>query len=89
MIEGIPTIVLSLVATLYLPASPEKWTFLTDDERSIAFQRLQLDSNHHLTLGDLNESNKKQAFKALTDWKVWMWMLMFFCGSVPNTSISK
>ncbi|CAO3638981.1 unnamed protein product [Cunninghamella blakesleeana] len=88
LIEGIPTIVLSLVAALYLPASPEKWTLLTDDERSMAIQRLQKDSNHHLTLGDLNESNKKQALKALTDWKVWMWMLMFFCGSVPNTSIS-
>ncbi|KAI9301884.1 major facilitator superfamily domain-containing protein [Cunninghamella echinulata] len=90
LIEGIPTVVLAMGATFYLPVSPEKWTVLTDDERSIAVQRLQLDSssNHHFTLGDLNQNNKKQALKALTDWKVWMWMVMFFCGSVPNTSIS-
>ena len=58
----------------------------------LAVSRLNEDGEVHLThvtLGDLDASNKKQALKALTDWKVWMYMVMFFCGSVPNTSVSK
>jgi hypothetical protein len=75
-----------------LPASPSTWSAFTEEEKLLAIERLSEDGeiiNHHITLGDLDASNKKQALKALTDWKVWMYMIMFFCGSVPNTSISK
>lgn len=78
--------------SFYLPESPSTWTMFTVEERILAVKRLEEDgeTNHtHVTLGDLDASNKKQAIKALTDWKVWVYMLMFFCGSVPNTSISK
>jgi len=78
--------------SFYLPASPSTWSIFTEEEKILAIERLDEDGeiiNHHITLGDLDASNKKQALKALTDWKVWMYMIMFFCGSVPNTSISK
>lgn len=75
----------------YLPASPDTWSRLTPEERVLAIARLQEDGtiSHHVTLADINASNRKQVYKALTDWKVWVWMLMFFSGSVANTSISK
>ncbi|KAL0077200.1 major facilitator superfamily domain-containing protein [Phycomyces blakesleeanus] len=91
LIEGIPTVLMALIAWFYLPASAATWSRLTPEQRILAVKRLEVDSpldHGHLTLGDLNATNKKQAFKALTDWKVWLWMVMFFCGSVPNTSIS-
>ena len=77
--------------SFYLPSSPSTWTILTAEERILAVSRLEHEDNKHthMTLADLDASNKKQAVKALTDWKVWMYMLMFFCGSVPNTSVSK
>jgi hypothetical protein len=77
---------------MYLPASPSTWSVFTKEEKLLAVSRLNEDGDAtvaHMTLGDLDASNKKQALKALTDWKVWMYMIMFFCGSVPNTSISK
>ncbi|KAL9541301.1 hypothetical protein MBANPS3_009198 [Mucor bainieri] len=91
LIEGIPTVIVAVVAFFYLPASPSTWSVFTEEEKLLAIERLNEDGeiiNHHITLGDLDASNKKQALKALTDWKVWMYMVMFFCGSVPNTSIS-
>ncbi|KAI8093206.1 major facilitator superfamily domain-containing protein [Halteromyces radiatus] len=87
LIEGIPTMVIAIIAAFYLPASPDTWNMLTEEEQIVAVRRLEA-SQPHTTLGDLDASNKKQACKALTDWKVWTWMIMFFCGSVPNTSIS-
>ncbi|CEP19942.1 hypothetical protein [Parasitella parasitica] len=91
LIEGIPTVVVAVVSFFYLPASPSTWSMFTEEEKILAIERLNEGgeiTNHHITLGDLDASNKKQALKALTDWKVWMYMVMFFCGSVPNTSIS-
>ena len=60
---------------------------MSQEERELAVSRLE--DREHVTLGDMDASNRKQAFKALTDWKVWIWMVMFFSGSVANTSISK
>ncbi|KAI8646788.1 major facilitator superfamily domain-containing protein [Parasitella parasitica] len=91
LIEGIPTVVVAVISFFYLPGSPSTWSMFTEEEKILAIERLNEDgeiTNHHITLGDLDASNKKQALKALTDWKVWMYMVMFFCGSVPNTSIS-
>lgn len=75
-----------------MPASPSTWNVFTEEEKILAVTRLDEDgevTNTHITLGDLDASNKKQALAALKDWKVWMYMVMFFCGSVPNTSVSK
>ncbi|KAI8338975.1 major facilitator superfamily domain-containing protein [Chlamydoabsidia padenii] len=87
LIEGIPTMILAVVAVFYLPASPGTWLFLTEEERSLATTRLE-STHQHFTLGDLDSTNKKQAWMAVTDGKVWLWMFIFFCGSVPNTSVS-
>ncbi|KAJ2964670.1 hypothetical protein NQZ79_g563 [Umbelopsis isabellina] len=89
LIEGIPTVLVSIVAFFYLPADPSKCSWLTEDEKVLAEERLQLEgSGGHQSLGDLSASNRQEAFAALKDWKVWLYMIIFFCGSVPNTSIS-
>ncbi|KAI9363113.1 major facilitator superfamily domain-containing protein [Pilaira anomala] len=91
LIEGIPTVLVACIAFFYLPESPSTWSVFTEQEKILAIARLNEDGEGiyvHTTLSDLDASNKKQALNALTDWKVWIYMLMFFCGSVPNTSIS-
>ncbi|GAA5795862.1 hypothetical protein HPULCUR_001224 [Helicostylum pulchrum] len=91
LIEGIPTVLVAGIAFFYLPESPSTWSVFTEEEKIMAVARLNEDGEGiymHTTLSDLDASNKKQALKALTDWKVWIYMTMFFCGSVPNTSIS-
>ncbi|KAI8383984.1 major facilitator superfamily domain-containing protein [Blakeslea trispora] len=88
LIEGIPTVIVAAIAFFYLPDSPSNWSLFTEEEKLMAVARLEDGISHHITLGDLDASNKRQALKALTDRKVWMYMIMFFCGSVPNTSIS-
>ncbi|KAI9310437.1 major facilitator superfamily domain-containing protein [Dichotomocladium elegans] len=88
LIEGIPTVIVAIFAWFYLPASPDTWSVLTPEEKALAVTRLATQDGKHATLGDLDSSNRQQAIKALTDWKIWIWMLMFFSGSVANTSIS-
>jgi hypothetical protein len=88
----ITLLITEAISSFYLPESPSTWSIFTEEEKILAITRLEEDgeiSHVHTTLGDLDASNKKQALKALADWKVWMYMIMFFCGSVPNTSISK
>ncbi|KAI7887302.1 MFS general substrate transporter [Lichtheimia hyalospora FSU 10163] len=87
LIEGVPTVLVAIIAWFYLPASPETWSRLTLEEQRLAVSRLAEDGVH-VSLSDLDTSNRKQAIKALVDWKVWIWMVMFFSGSVANTSIS-
>lgn len=78
--------------SFYLPKSSSTWSALTEEEKVLVVSRLEEEGGlqeRHLGLADLTASNREQAFSALKDWKVWIYMIMFFCGSVPNTSVSK
>jgi hypothetical protein len=85
-------IVTVLYVSWYLPESPQTCPWLSEEERLLAVTRLTAgdvvdveDESPH----EIDKRNRQEIFEALTDWKVWLWMLMFFCGSVPNTSVSK
>ncbi|KAH8547870.1 major facilitator superfamily domain-containing protein [Umbelopsis sp. PMI_123] len=89
LIEGIPTVLISAVAFFYLPDGPAKCRWLTEEEKQLAEQRISSEGpGGHQILADINPSNRTEAFEAFKDWKVWMYMIIFFCGSVPNTSVS-
>ncbi|KAI9289389.1 major facilitator superfamily domain-containing protein [Umbelopsis sp. AD052] len=89
LIEGIPTVLVSFVAFFYLPVGPSTCRWLTDEEKVLAVERLEAEGpSGHQSLADINPSNRKEAFEAFKDWKVWFYMVIFFCGSVPNTSVS-
>jgi hypothetical protein len=73
-----------------LPDGPAKCRWLTEEEKQLAEQRISSEGpGGHQILADINPSNRTEAFEAFKDWKVWMYMIIFFCGSVPNTSVSK
>ncbi|GAB5587377.1 hypothetical protein Unana1_02277 [Umbelopsis nana] len=78
-----------LTSRFYLPAGPTTCRWLTDDQKRWAEERLQAEGpGGHQSLADITLSNRKEAFEAFKDWKIWLYMAIFFCGSVPNTSIS-
>lgn len=76
----------------YLPESPQTCPWLTEEERILAVTRLTSGDTvdvEDMAPHEIDKRNRQEIYEALIDWKVWLWMLMFFCGSVPNTSVSK
>lgn len=77
---------MAAVAFFFIPDSPEKARFLTDDEKNIARSRAvrQVGTNPDLRVGGFNI---KDIGPALIDLKVWLCGLMYFCGNVTYSSL--
>ncbi|KAG2185027.1 hypothetical protein INT43_000940 [Umbelopsis isabellina] len=91
IIEGLPTIAIAIMAFWYLPESPQTCPWLSEEERVLAVTRLTSGDAfdiEDMAPHEINKRNRQEIYEAIIDWKVWLWMLMFFCGSVPNTSVS-
>ncbi|KAI9722909.1 MAG: hypothetical protein M1812_001357 [Candelaria pacifica] len=84
ILEGILTVLVSLVAYFFIANYPDTAKFLTDHERSVIHLRLKEDSdatrNESFTWG-----NVSQAFK---DPKVWLYGLGFHTLSLPLYTLS-
>jgi hypothetical protein len=64
LIEGIITVLVSVIAYFFLSNYPEKAKWLNDEERKFAIERLKNDAGKaHATHFD-----KKHIYAALTDW---------------------
>ncbi|KAG0174362.1 hypothetical protein DFQ28_006655 [Apophysomyces sp. BC1034] len=77
IIEGAPSILLSVFAAWYLPNSPETAKFLTDEEREYAVNRLAVDagaSNDH-------SWSWKQVASVFSDWKTYAFMIIYILGT--------
>ncbi|KAK9364711.1 major facilitator superfamily domain-containing protein [Lipomyces kononenkoae] len=86
LVEGIPSIVLAFVAFFYLPDSPEKSRFLTEEEKDVAKARAirQVGEQGTTRLGGISF---KDAGEALTDPKNWLTALMYFSCNVSFSSL--
>ncbi|KAG9324802.1 hypothetical protein KVV02_004675 [Mortierella alpina] len=75
IIEGVPTIICSIIAFIFLPNFPETSTFLTPAEKELNIKRLRIDA------GPATDStfSRSQVWAAFKDWKViahlWIGML--------------
>jgi hypothetical protein len=64
--QGIPAILLSFVCLALLPSRPEATHYLTEDERTIAIDRMNRSSS-----GDVGANvNKEHIRAAFKDWRV-------------------
>lgn len=83
IIEGLPTIILCIVAFFVLPDFPATATFLTSAERGLTMKRLQADA------GPANETEFTwdQFWAAFKDWKVYLHMLIGFFHAVPHAAL--
>ncbi|KAF2837727.1 MFS general substrate transporter [Patellaria atrata CBS 101060] len=84
LIEGAVTVSFSLFVYWYLPKSSSEAKFLSEDERKIAFARMQLDSS-----SIVNEKfDLKEALKAFKIPAVYAWLGIEICLGVPLQSVS-
>ncbi|KAF8635367.1 hypothetical protein AX15_000372 [Amanita polypyramis BW_CC] len=84
IIEGVPTVILSIFTFFFLPNRPESTTYLTDRERELAVARM-----NRATSGDTGAVvQKKHIWMALGDWRVWVAGVIYFALNCALASIS-
>lgn len=84
IVEGIPAILLGLVAMAFLPNRPETTSFLTEEEREIALARANRDIRADIGYR-INKSHIVDAFK---DWRIYLGGVIYFGANAALASIS-
>ncbi|KAI8941695.1 hypothetical protein NX059_002905 [Plenodomus lindquistii] len=83
ILEGLLSILVSIVAYWCIYDYPETAQFLTSKERAEVQRRLQHDHGH---LSD--DFDMKYVYQALTDWKIYIFMLICMAGFCPIYSFA-
>ncbi|EKG17356.1 Major facilitator superfamily [Macrophomina phaseolina MS6] len=84
LIEGAMTVAFSVFAFFYLPNSGSDAWFLSEEEKRIAFQRMQMDSS-----SVVNEKfDLKEALKVFRIPAAYAWLGIEICLGVPLQSVS-
>ena len=84
LVEGLPTVVMAVVAFFFLPDSPEKARFLNREEREVARARGVRQAGEAPRIG---KPNFKEFFAGLVDLKGWILGLMYFSCNVAFSSL--
>lgn len=84
LVEGLPTLAMVPVAWFFLPDSPEKARFLTEDEKRVAKARGVRQVGAGPRIGHLNFKEIGQTF---LDPKAWFTALMYFSCNVSFASL--
>ncbi|KAG0250047.1 hypothetical protein BG011_008700 [Mortierella polycephala] len=84
ILEGLPTVLLTLVTYFFLEDFPETARFLSEDEKSLAVMRLKIDAGPATE----TEFSWKQFNSVFTDWKVYMHMITYILSASPLYSLS-
>lgn len=86
LVEGLPTVLMAVVAFFFIPDSPEKAKFLSEDEKAIVRSRAmrQVGTAADARIGGLT---LKDVLSIFTDPKAWLCALMYFCGNVSYSSL--
>ncbi|KAK8845605.1 hypothetical protein IAR55_006321 [Kwoniella newhampshirensis] len=81
LITGLITLAVGICFWFFIPDSPMKAHFLTQEEKIIAIERLRGEST-----GVENKTWKREQFmEALTDWKPWAFMIYAGSNNVANS----
>ncbi|KAJ6542417.1 major facilitator superfamily domain-containing protein [Mycena sp. CBHHK59/15] len=84
VIEGIPAVLMGIVAYFFLPNRPESTTFLNEKERAIALDRM-----NRSTSGDAGAVvSKAHIFMAFRDWRIYAGGAIYFGLNCALASIS-
>ncbi|KAJ6627962.1 major facilitator superfamily domain-containing protein [Mycena sp. CBHHK59/15] len=84
VIEGIPAILMGIVAYFFLPNRPESATFFNEKERAIALDRM-----NRSTSGDAGAVvSKAHIFMAFRDWRIYAGGAIYFGLNCALASIS-
>ncbi|KAK5175647.1 uncharacterized protein LTR77_000786 [Saxophila tyrrhenica] len=84
ILEGLPSLLSAVLVWFFLPDYPETASWLNEDERSLAVERLKVEGSHghspHLTW--------EEARATLTDWRLYVHYAVYFGISTPFSSLS-
>ncbi|KAJ3904951.1 major facilitator superfamily domain-containing protein [Lentinula edodes] len=83
VIEGAVTIFFGCVAWAFLPGFPDNNTFLNSEETRFILERIEEDRGDSLP----DTVTLWKAFEHLSDWKIWIYGLMFLCATIPAYAI--
>ncbi|KAJ7170257.1 MFS general substrate transporter [Mycena crocata] len=84
IIEGLPAVLLGVVAIFFLPNRPESTTFFNERERAIALDRM-----NRSTSGDVGATvNRAHIRMAIGDWRVYAGGVIYFGLNCALASIS-
>ncbi|KAG6009689.1 hypothetical protein E4U43_008688 [Claviceps pusilla] len=84
LVEGLPVLVMAVVAYFAMPNSPHDAWFLTGDEKRVALAREVRQAGKSKRVGTINWS---ETFHTLLDVKVWLTALMYFSCNVSYSSL--
>ncbi|KAG6008079.1 hypothetical protein E4U54_008742, partial [Claviceps lovelessii] len=84
LVEGLPVLVMAVVAYFAMPNSPHDAWFLTEDEKRVALAREVRQAGKSKRVGTINWS---ETFHTLLDVKVWLTALMYFSCNVSYSSL--
>ncbi|GAW00563.1 high-affinity nicotinic acid transporter [Lentinula edodes] len=83
VIEGAVTISFGCVAWAFLPGFPDNNAFLNSEETRFILERIEEDRGDSLP----DTVTLWKAFEYLSDWKIWIYGLMFLCATIPAYAI--
>lgn len=86
LVEGIPSICLAFVAFFFMPDSPEKAKFLTEEEKQVTRARA-IQQTGTEGADRVGHVNFREVFAALADVKTWIPPLMYFSCNVSFSSL--
>ncbi|KAI5122100.1 hypothetical protein M0805_002222 [Coniferiporia weirii] len=84
IVEGIPAVLMGLIALMFLPDRPEMTSFLNEDERKIAVARMNRATSGDVGLG----LNRSHVWAALKDWRLYTGGIIYFGANCALASIS-
>lgn len=84
LVEGLPVVLMSVVTFFFLPDSPHKARFLTEDEKRIALARGVRQAGQADRIGGVS---LKDTLDTLMDPKPWFTALMYFSCNVSFSSL--
>ncbi|KAG0347967.1 hypothetical protein BG004_006445 [Podila humilis] len=84
ILEGLPTVLLTVVVWFFLPDFPQTAAFLDQEEKDLAVTRLKIDAGP----ANQTEFSWKQFRMVFTDWKVYLHMLAYILNATPLYSLS-
>ncbi|ORX92412.1 MFS general substrate transporter [Basidiobolus meristosporus CBS 931.73] len=84
IVQGSPSVILGIITWFYLPDFPDTARWLSPEEQRFATIRLRSD------LVDSSETSFKieEFWGAVSDPKVWLYMVLYFCVATPSIAVT-
>lgn len=84
VIEGSLSMAMAVLSFIFLPRSAAQANFLTEEEKKLAFYRIQVDSSAIVE----EKFRLREAVQILKHWTSWVILLIEMCLGIPLQSVS-